>query len=267
MKKTILIFCAVIITVSLGAYGFKTLGKIGVDQDKASLRTITVTDEKLAGNNNNANPFFFYDIGTRFGGVKKEVLDKAISIADFLPKGQTERAVSYKSVDVIILDDSRQTDARETGKDDVLTAGQVKLLKEAGYSANILIRADYMEKIDETGKLAARSITPHLTIVPEIQAEYISGKHALIEYLIENSKKETATVKGSKLDAGKLYFLVTKEGTISNVTLKASSGYSSIDNKMIELITNAPGKWKPAEDSKGVKVDQKLVFSFGIMGC
>jgi hypothetical protein len=36
---------------------------------------------------------------------------------------------------------------------------------------------------------------------------------------------------------------------------------------MIELISNSPGKWKPAENSVGEKVNQKLVFSFGMMGC
>jgi len=36
---------------------------------------------------------------------------------------------------------------------------------------------------------------------------------------------------------------------------------------MMELIKNTPGNWNPAENSKGEKVIQKLVFSFGIMGC
>ena len=39
------------------------------------------------------------------------------------------------------------------------------------------------------------------------------------------------------------------------------------DKKMIELITNLPGKWAPAENQKGEKVDQELVISFGLMGC
>jgi hypothetical protein len=36
---------------------------------------------------------------------------------------------------------------------------------------------------------------------------------------------------------------------------------------MTELITNFPGTWEPAENSKGEKVDQELVVSFGLMGC
>ena len=109
--------------------------------------------------------------------------------------------------------------------------------------------------------------SPHLTIVPEMQAVYVSGKNSLIEYLKENSKEETSFVLKDKLKAGKLYFTVTKEGKISNAKVRATSGYPSIDEKMIELITNSPGKWEPAKNSEGKKVDQVLVFSFGIIGC
>ena len=51
------------------------------------------------------------------------------------------------------------------------------------------------------------------------------------------------------------------------VELEESSGYPAIDKTMIELLTNAPGKWKPAKNAKGEKVDQQLVFSFGEVGC
>jgi hypothetical protein len=33
------------------------------------------------------------------------------------------------------------------------------------------------------------------------------------------------------------------------------------------LANNLPGKWQPAENAKGEKVDQVLVLSFGIVGC
>jgi hypothetical protein len=33
------------------------------------------------------------------------------------------------------------------------------------------------------------------------------------------------------------------------------------------MITNMPGKWNPATNSKGEKVDQELVFFFGRQGC
>ncbi|MEL7004495.1 MAG: hypothetical protein AAFN93_17440 [Bacteroidota bacterium] len=60
---------------------------------------------------------------------------------------------------------------------------------------------------------------------------------------------------------------VTKNGTLENVRLTATSGYPSVDELMVELIDSLPAKWNPAENSEGEKVDQELVFFFGLMGC
>ncbi len=119
----------------------------------------------------------------------------------------------------------------------------------------------------EAGKFEQGVFTPYLTIVPEKQALYVNGMDALIDYLKESNKENTAIVRRSELKPGQLYFTVNKEGTISNVELITTSGYPYIDKILAELITNAPGEWEPAENSKEEKVDQKLILSFGAMGC
>lgn len=103
----------------------------------------------------------------------------------------------------------------------------------------------------------------------EKQAEYEGGTEALMEFFKENSKEAEvrANVQMDELPPFKLVFTVTKNGTIENVKMDGTSGYLSIDNTMIKLITNAPGKWDPAENAKGEKVDQELVVSFGLTGC
>jgi hypothetical protein len=210
---------------------------------------------------------FFYDMGSRFGPVKKSDLANAKSIIDFLPPEQTDPVVSYKSVSVIIIKDDRQTDIRETGYSDKLTDNQIKLLRSSDYSTNFLIRAEYLEINKETYELESNYFTPQLTIVPEKQAEYEGGKDALLQYLREFNKENTADLNEDKLQPAKLYFTVTKKGGISNIKLDRTSGYPKIDKTMIELITKAPGKWEPAKNSRGKKVDQELVISFGIVGC
>jgi len=212
-------------------------------------------------------PDFFYDLGTRFRGIKKEDLNKARSVIDFLPEEQTQRIVLYKSVSVIILEDDKQTDIRETGNTEILTKKQVELLQSAEYSTNLLIRADYQIMNKEIGLLENSYSTPYLTVVPEKGAVYVSGKEMLLEYLKENNRENTLQVKNNKLQAAKLYFTVSKKGAITNVNLVKSSGYPSIDKAMIELIINAPGTWEPAENYKGEKVEQELVISFGMIGC
>lgn len=118
-------------------------------------------------------------------------------------------------------------------------------------------------------QLEKRHYPPYLAAVPEKQAEYEGGREALTQYLKENSKEAEARamVQMNELPPFKLLFTVTKKGFIENVKLDGTSGYLSIDNTMIELITKAPGKWEPAENSKGEKVDQDLVVAFGLTGC
>ncbi|MEO1013305.1 MAG: hypothetical protein AAFX53_18580 [Bacteroidota bacterium] len=108
---------------------------------------------------------------------------------------------------------------------------------------------------------------PYLAVDPVKQAEYKGGKEALMEYLKENSENARAGQLMDKLQPFKLLFTVTKNGTIENVRLDGTSGYIAIDVTMMFLVTKAHGKWEPAEDSKGEKVDQELVVSFGLTGC
>ena len=79
-------------------------------------------------------------------------------------------------------------------------------------------------------------LSPHLTVVPEKQAEYINGKQNLMNYLKDKSLEARANVQVDKLQPAKLYFTVTKTGTIENVTLDRSSNYLEVDKKMIELL-------------------------------
>jgi len=266
MKKSILIFCIELTTLSLTAFGFINWADPATDNVETSRSKIGDFDKQII--NDKAGPDFFYAVGSRYGGtITKEDLDKVRSMADFLPKEQIESIVSFHSVRIMFIDDSYESIVSETGESDVFNAAQIKLLQSAAYSTNILIRAEYQEKNRYTGALEDSYATPHLTVVPEKEAVYVSGNDALIEYLKENSKEQTTIVTEDKLQPGKVGFTITRNGTISNVKLSATSGYPSIDKTMIELITKAPGKWEPAANSKGEEVDQEFVFSFGIIGC
>jgi len=268
MKKSIIIFSAVIATLSLLAFGFMN------SKDSETGRVETSGIENVALNKQVVEPSigpnfpdFFYDVGSRFNVIKKGDLDKATSFSDFIGEAHVNRIVSYKSLSVIILDGDKQTDKKETGNDGTLTAAQVKLLQSLAYSTNLLIRADYREKNIETGQIEDSYWTPYLTIVPETQAVYAGGKKGLITYLKENSKKNIVIVQEDKLRPANLFFTVTKKGVIENVKLDGTSGYPSIDKTMIELIKTLPEAWEPARNSNGELVNQELVFSFGNRGC
>ncbi len=269
MKKSILISFAVLTTFSLMAFAFVNLSNTAtVQKESPSCNTVFFDNDFL---NNIYKPItvdFFYDVASRYMTTfTKEDLNKVKSMSDFLPKEQIESIVSFRSVSITFLDNDYKSIVKEAGNSEIFNVAQIKLLRSADYSTDILIRAEYQEKNKETGELEYSYTTPHITIVPEKEAEYINGKDVLIKYLKENSKVQTAIVKQDKLQPGKVRFTVTRKGTISNVKLFATSGYPSIDKTMVELITKTTGDWESATNSKGEIVDQELVFSFGIIGC
>ena len=267
MKKSIM-FSAILITVSVTVFGFMKWNDSETNQLETSVIEGSAIDtQALEKINKRIYSDFIYDIGPRFGPIKKRDLENVNFFSDYIGEEHSQRIVSYKSLGVIILDGDKKTDVRETSNNGLFTRAQINLLQSLPYSTNILIWADYLEKNKITGDLEDTHWTPYLTIVPEKQAVYVSGKEAFVEYLKANSKDVRANVQADKLQPAKLFFTVTKNGIIENVKLDRSSGYPSIDKTMIELITNVPGAWESAKNSKGEKVDQELVISFGLMGC
>ncbi len=268
MKKNVIIFCAVLITLSLTAYGV-------INSNDSKVKHLQTTNSKeIVANTPDAEKIegpiltdFIYDVGPRFSPIKKGDIEKARSVNDFLEEKQIQAITSIKSVNVIIIKDDKQSDIREMGFSERLTEAQLSLLRNSDYSTNFLIRVEFQQNNETTGKSEHGYSTPHLTIVPEKQAKYSMGKDALMQYLRENSLVARANVQDDKLQPAKLFFTVTKSGTIENVRLDRTSNYPEVDKRMIELITTVPGTWEPALNDEGKKVDQELVISFGLMGC
>jgi len=65
----------------------------------------------------------------------------------------------------------------------------------------------------------------------------------------------------------KIRFTISTEGEITNIRHDSISRYASIDKRMIKFLKKIPGEWQPAENAKGEKVEQDLVFTFAIPGC
>lgn len=264
MKKNILILCTAISAFSLTAFGFITLDKAKTDPKEASCNKIIPFDLDFINSiTGSLDIDLLYKVESRYmSTVTKEDLKKAKSIVDILPKNATQFITEYFTSEISILEGDWKTDRNATGNSEVLNNAQYQLLQTADYSTNIYIRSDY--KNEYTG---SNYLTYFMTVVPKNQAEYIGGNDALIEYLKENSKKETAVIRQDQLKPGRVNFTVTKDGAIENINLDSTSGYPSVDKVLVEMISNTQGKWNPASNSKGEKVDQTLVFFFGFQGC
>lgn len=268
MKKKIIIFCAILATLSLTAFGViskqNTKVTAEVTDQKSPITQQPVVEQPVV---NVKTPDFFYNLGTRFHGVKKSTLSTATSFADFLTEDATKDIVSYQSVSIILFKNEKRSDISETGSSGLLTIAQQNLLHSFDYSTNFVIQANFKERDIATNTIVDSYATPHLTIVPEKQAEYDGGKKAFIDYLKANNSHNTLYIDSNKLKSAKLFFTVSKTGKITNTRIESSCGYPAIDDAMLEFLTKAPGKWHPAENVQGEKVDQELVISFGQMGC
>ena len=259
MKKNALIVCLVLTTISLTTYGCKNQNSSTNEKEVCCKHSENEKEIKR-------NPDFQYDLDSRFiATISKENIKNAQSVIDLVPREGTKGIVSFSNVKISEL--SEEGERNEKGNDEKLNNAQHKLLNSLDYSANFYIEALCQIKNSETGELGDYNFVYYVTIVPEHEAEYKEGHSILLEYLLKNSLKETKHTKVDDLEPGKVLFTVTKEGKIANTVLESTSGYKSIDTKMLELIKNIPGEWNSAKNSTGDKVDQELVFSFGIIGC
>ena len=268
MKKRTLLLSVFLVSLLVAAFAFKNANEptpdsqelASVEESASEMKSTEIVPEKK-------DPVIQFDLGPRFKGIKKSDLNKATSFEDFIGKKHANRITKYKSLSVIDLDDDKQTDRKITTNSGQLTEEQQDRLQAAGLSTNILIWAEYTEKWEDTGVVEDSYWTPHLTVVPEKQAVYIHGEKAFLAYLEENIPEFTDYVRREQLQPGRIYFTVGPMGTITQVDLQASSGVPKMDEKLVKLIYQAPGKWTPAENADGEKVEQVLVVFFGTMGC
>ena len=204
-----------------------------------------------------------YKVDSRFNNtVAESVLQEATSIVDLIPDHSTRNQVTtYKDVQISLWDEANKITAK--GEGSILNEHQIALLKAAKSSENILLEAKFnIENMPSDYGLAY-----YMTVLPTAEAEYVEGHDALIKYLKDGSSSFVKSIKKEKLKPGQFTFTVTQNGQVDKVETEASSGYHKVDKKLVELIKNIPGTWTPAQNAKGDRVDQKLIFFFGMQGC
>lgn len=245
MKKILIILCTVLTGIGLAAFSNK----------KNATEKINLV----------------YKIDSRFEAtITKEKLNQATTVQDIVPEEADWAQVAFENMTVSVLQGNNEK--RELGKNGILTAAQASLLKSADYSTNFYLKGNGTRKpswqfdvIEPDSHV--RNYTYYLTVVPEKEAHYKGGNDAHIAYLKANSLASTAFIQEDQLRACRINFTVTKQGTVEQVFLESTSGFAQVDKALVELLENMPNKWEAAENAKGEKVDQQLVFFFGIYGC
>lgn len=195
--------------------------------------------------------------------IKRDTLTKATSLSDIIPHYPKNWISEYVSVDIQGTCDGKLVSA--TGPDDNLTASQKTILKKIDLGSDLIIdvKYKYLNQLDNLIENNKMHVT--FTVVPEVEAEYIGGYQQMITYLKEKSANIIPEKSVSKSQI-KIGFTINEQGDVTNAKITETTEDPKTCELLIEIINKMP-KWKPAENSKGLKVKQDFVFSVGNGNC
>jgi TonB family protein len=192
------------------------------------------------------------------GSIKIEKLRSAKSMSDIMVSYPVLWITSYVSVELSATCDGKVI--KSISKNEVLTEEQKNIVAKADLGSDVIIEMIYTYKngvtnINETSKMHYVA-----TVVPDVEAEYISGAEALKQYFKEKAVDVISVENPKQVVKALVKFTVNEEGEISEVKIARTSGDESIDKLLVDTINKMP-KWKPATNANGTKVKQGFEFS------
>jgi TonB family protein len=186
-------------------------------------------------------------------------------MADIIPYYPAQWIMSYVSVEILATCDGKAMTA--TSASDTLSTEQKSILNTVDLGTDIVINITYKSKNSVTNNNEISRMNYSATVIPEIEAEYPSGFQQMTQYLKENAINKISDTTSKQIQQVLVRFTVNEEGEITNAQVFKTSGDLKTDKLLLEVINKMP-KWKPAEDSKGMKVKQEFEFSVGAAtGC
>ncbi|MCW3072443.1 MAG: hypothetical protein JWO44_2333 [Bacteroidetes bacterium] len=180
-----------------------------------------------------------------------------------------EEVMHYVSIDISTICNGKVMTSQSA--DEKLTAAQKNILNAADPGTDIKIKIRFRYKRwtndDAGGGSMVREGEYAVAVVPDTEAEYPGGFKQLTEYL---TKSVIDKIPG-KNPYGKIRqvivkFSINEEGQVVDAKLSRNSSDPKTDKLLLDAINNMP-KWKPAKNSKGVRVRQEFSIPFGGEGC
>ena len=209
-----------------------------------------------------------YDIrGTWGKPIPQENLSDAKTMTDINP-GYPSSWIDqedYISAEVTTIYKGEKHVAK--GDNDVLNADQRKLIHNADIGSDIKVEVKYHVRDFLKKKVEVKTLNFGLTVVPSVQATYIGGREALMDYLRENMVDLLPPSEQEDLKVAMIKFTVDETGKVTQPIVSETTQNEEIDNVIQKAINQMPD-WNPAQDANGNFVPQSFEFVIGnSLGC
>lgn len=265
MKKRIMILGTVLFAVGIIGIGFINKGQAhngGIENlGEISFKDTVPVNQELR-----------YGIRAKYRRpVQQETLKKAQLINDVISGYPENWITSYLSVEILATCNGKTMTGKS--KNNMLTQEQKNILNAIDLNTDIIIHVKYKYDNPSTNSIENNEINVSMTVIPEIQAEYIipdteAKYEGERDYIRQYLKENGITKVPNDIEQCMVDFTINEEGGISNVKITMTSGKLEVDKLLVELVCKMP-KWKPAQNSKGVNVKQEFQLTIGnaAIGC
>ncbi|PHS03633.1 MAG: hypothetical protein COA88_15490 [Kordia sp.] len=258
MKNKLIIFSLLIVTVGVASFGF------GYKNNRVKVGVLAIKIDSFKVKKNIQKADLFYAVGGAYlRSVTKGKLQKAQVLSHFIEGYPTNWISAYISVEI----SSRRNgfEANLFSDNNILSNAQKKLLANIDLDTEIVVKVKYNIKNAITHALEESEMNVSLTVIPEVEAEYVGGYEKMITYLKNNSIDKIGIISNMQVQSSVIKFTIGKNGKANNVKLNKTTGNTEIDALLVDLLDNMP-KWNPAKNAKGKSVPQQFEFKIGGMG-
>ncbi|MGB0979655.1 MAG: hypothetical protein ACPGVV_09680 [Croceimicrobium sp.] len=209
---------------------------------------------------------FYYNIGTRYGAIKKSELLSATHIVDIYKTDYELELADIKSIELSRVNVGRWEGPKLGGSEATFNEPQRQFIEELDFSDDFVVITNLVHE-NELNQLIPEMIAPHYTVVPEVQAYYIPGKRNLLNYIRSENAALIKDLSQDDIGAAAIFFTITKNGELRDIEVDRENTLPAIQLNLINLLKNLPGQWEAARNADGEKVDQRLMLFFGNQGC
>ncbi|MCU0359785.1 MAG: energy transducer TonB [Bacteroidia bacterium] len=190
--------------------------------------------------------------------VDRKTLSSAKTLGDLISGYPSNWISAYSSVEIIGTTAGKTKSY--TGSDELLTLEQLLILSSADICSNVVINIKYTYNNGLSGKVENNQIHVTLTLVPDVEAEYLGGTEELNKYIKENAISKIPEATSKKITGAIVKFTINENGEVGDLQMSRTTGDTRTDALLMEALSKMP-KWKPAENADGTKVKQDFELS------